>query len=386
MEDDTSRRKRLDLETIKKVIRKPDFNHEGMYVEEVIVDTDLYNKVENLTRKIYSKRQFKSDIRWEGLYVPVNSRGKEICIPLFIMKLKNNYFLHVDKVGSIIISTKEFATRENLPNLGSAVIIDSNETKEYRVTKNLVLSLDGFLPELNKPKAIEKRVPYEYRGGKIKRKYVVSHRDLMGELTKKQIFRSYRRHLRKVRSVDRISLNEYLHTAAIAYRALYPEFRDKNSLEMYDSRADFRHGGMLDIKDANSKDEYTNWLVSSTWSGSHPFEIIAGYRTIGICLDPPRKNKYLPQEESGYYTLSAGGASYHKTLVDILSAFIKRKAPVRAAGLKEILNYLTGKTFLRIDEFWSDETVPYSTLKQRRLLSKVVWDRLSFAKLRHRKR
>jgi hypothetical protein len=120
------------------------------------------------------------------------------------------------------------------------------------------------------PEIIERLVPYDLRSGRIKGKYVL--KKVMSQAQRKRVLELYRRHEAKnLRAKDGCSLNEYLETAAICYRAAYGrKVKDKTPLEMYHSFADGRHGGMLDIKDRNSRKEFARWYESGAWAGSHP--------------------------------------------------------------------------------------------------------------------
>lgn len=87
-------------------------------------------------------------------------------------------------------------------------------------------------------------------------------------------------------------MNDYLETAAICYRAAFPEDIEKLSQRMnvetlsaerlHKCWADQRHGGMLFLEDPNSTQEYMDWYRSRTWEGAHPFEIVYSGNVHGI--------------------------------------------------------------------------------------------------------
>ena len=112
--------------------------------------------------------------------------------------------------------------------------------------------------------------------------------EIMSQKEKKRILFQYNRHVTKQRGLEKgCSLNEYLNTAAICYRAAYPsKTKEKTLLDMYNRFADGRHGGMLDIKNKNSKKGFMQWYNGCRWIGAHPFEIVFSWHEHGIHLYP----------------------------------------------------------------------------------------------------
>ncbi len=101
---------------------------------------------------------------------------------------------------------------------------------------------------------VRKMVPCDFRIGKIKGKYIVEN--VMFKKEKSKLKKLYESHLQKNLKIAEISLNEYINAAAICYRAAYKEAEKLMPLEMYKGWVDGRHRGMLDIENADNKEEF----------------------------------------------------------------------------------------------------------------------------------
>jgi len=150
-----------------------------------------------------------------------------------------------------------------------------------------------FIPLLKEygNQLIERTLPFDWRTGIIKRKYTCSEHELMPTQEADRIKAAYQTHLEKKLSVSEISLNDYLNTAAICYRAAFEKDiqrlgKELTPRDLIKRWADNRHGGMWFIEDPDSKKEYMDWFLSDKWDGAHPFEIVYSSHT-------PRKKKTL---------------------------------------------------------------------------------------------
>ena len=205
-----------------------------------------------------------------------------------------------------------------------------------------------FIPVLKEygVKLIERTFPYDLRTGKIKGKYTTDN--LMPEKERKEIETAYKKHMEKKLTAGEISLNDYLETTAICYRATNKkEARQLTPLEMYKKWADSRHGGMLDIKDPDSKQEYTEWLHSGKWAGQHPFEIVYSFFSLGVHLHPPGKHRPT-------FFLSNSNEFLVEVFVRMAEALMKHNIPFEASRLDEALDYLTGESYLRVNQLGLD--------------------------------
>jgi len=222
--------------------------------------------------------------------------------------------------------------------------VTKGNSKYRSVYDKVISSAAEFLPSLVDIKSLEEMVPYEFRTGKIKGKYIFGKERLIKEEAEK-ILNEYEDHIRDIDKLPMagasISLNDYLRVVHIAYMAVFRESKRNVTIKAYEYLADFRHGGMLDIKDPNSAEQFNEWL-SNNPLGSHPFEIVAGFRLSGISLVPP-----IPESEhsSGekYFVISVGGSAYYEIYLAMLKALMHEKVPVIAPQLKEVLVILQEK-------------------------------------------
>jgi hypothetical protein len=315
-----------------------------------IKNDEVYSLAEELTEKaepnlVYSK----DDRRWINFYLPVKEEEKLICIPFAVINYREKFFIH----------SKEFKFN----------VTQGNQLHE-EIYKDIFKETIRFLPLIKENSSIlEKLVPYRYREGKIKGKYVMKNR--LPKKVANRLLREYDEHIRKKLVVEKISLNEYLKVAGICYRAIFPEESGLSDLELYKKHADFRHGGMLDIKDGNSEEEFKKWYLSNGWIGSHPFEIVFSPRNYGIVLWPPVKNSY--------YIISLGDENLGRVFIKAVEALIIHEVPFKASGLRKILNYLRGESYLRVN---GDYPEVYCDSEEDKIFKYVKWKPLELPKLK----
>lgn len=218
-------------------------------------------------------------------------------------------------------------------------------------------------------KIAEKTVPYDIRTGKIKGKFVMAR--MLPQDEKIRLIESYNQHLQKNLKVKSCSLNEYLDTACICYKAAFSERTDAlTPLKMYKKWADTRDGKMLSIKDWNSRKAFSGWYKSKKWSGAHPFEIVYNWMELGIHLYPPSRDSV-----QGYF-LSTNYA-YASSFVKMAKTLMKSNIPFTAHNFEEILNYLAGETYFTVNEY-SDNFFFYipSREHKRKYFRHIEWDEL----------
>ena len=136
--------------------------------------------------------------------------------------------------------------------------------------------------------------------------------------------------------VSRISLNDYLEVAAVAYRAIRKELEERPSAfarpdiehmsprEMYDRFAEKRRGVFLTLA-PDDKAAFRKWHRSGAWKGLHPFEIITSSGG-GICL--------YPSGDKPCYKLMCNDEWLSRWYVKIVEAFRAHGIPVEASDLE----------------------------------------------------
>ena len=323
------------------------------HINETITinDARLYDKADSLVKRFKPNHRFGSDKRWLSFYLPIGS-GK--CMPIPIIYYDEKYYIGIPSIGSFILTKSD---RNNYNSKTKGILLGKVNT--------LLDSISNF-KYLTDEKELDKRVPYEFRTGKILRKDLVDRRSLMPADEANSIINRYR--ASKAKPIhEGITVNDYINTAFICYKVLFPEDSGKDPTEVYKSHADFRNAGLLDI-DKSVKEAFNNWL-NTDLSGSHPFEIVAGWSHQGILLYPPTDNK-------PYYILDAGAYIYFKDMVRVMNSLIDNNVPVKVPSLAKALKYLTGDEYVKVNEL-SDNYIRYDMIKgNKRAVSRIIWDRL----------
>ncbi len=104
-----------------------------------------------------------------------------------------------------------------------------------------------FVPLIKKTqnKIIEKTLPYDFRIGKIKGKYVLQK--TINRTESRELLKHYEKHILQQAELGEISLEDYLNTVALCYTAAYGKETDGLTPEkMYWKWADkktWRHAG-----------------------------------------------------------------------------------------------------------------------------------------------
>lgn len=322
--------------------------------EKQVESTQVYELAETLTGLAYPTYEDEYDKRWEYFYLPVKRRGRTIAVPVWIMDYNREFFISVQPFGRFHVKK------------------GNNETEEFY--HDILAEILRFAPAVKKDaKILQKLIPYDIRTGKIRGKYILSR--LLSQRAKKRILESYEKHMAKNLQVPEISLNSYLNTAAICYKAAYGKKAEALSpLGMYRKWADGRDGGMLSIKDRDSKKEFTEWLRSGRHAGSHPFEIVFSWHRHGIHLYPPR-------EELPRYALRVTNYAYARDFLKMIDSLIRAEVPFEAGKLSEVLDFLAGETYFVVNEY-DEHRFLYTPSKEykKEYFAHIEWNEIKVAR------
>lgn len=201
-----------------------------------IEDNGIYNLVTKITAKARPSYKDRYDTKWEDFYLPVRRGRGEVLIPFSIFQYKKEFFIF-------------------FPNM-KTIHVRKGRQKEDRIFREIfeeALSLmrNGGVTS----KILEKKVPFDFRTGKIKGGYI--RNKLIPKKEAEDLLDIYKLHISKGLKISEISLNDYLKTAGICYRAGYKKQTEGLSpLEMYKKWADGRDDGMLSIKDWDSREDF----------------------------------------------------------------------------------------------------------------------------------
>lgn len=322
--------------------------------EKRVQDTAVHSLAAELASLVVPAREDRFERRWEGLYVPAKKLTKMYLFPYSMTEYDGDFFAAFDLLGSLQISKGKVGGREGYRDVFSETM--------------------RFLPVIRKTqgKIIGKAVPYEFRRGRIRGEFVLDK--LLPKSESGRIKADYERHLRRGLRLDGCSLNEYLETAALCYRSVFKTGR-LSALEMYGRWADKRHGGMLDIADRSSREEFSRWYRSGSWSGCHPFEIVFSLFEQGIMLEPP--------SDRPFYILEVDHLDYAPVFVKMSEALAKKGIPFVAERLSEVVDYLAGDTLFSVNDYSEPSIRYYGTPEERRKYSRhIEWEAVRVPKLR----
>jgi len=334
--------------------------------QNVIVDDGLHEVVEELTRTAHPTARM-GDKRWFYFYVPVKRDRKIIALPLSIVLYRGRFFVLFEHTGQL-----EVRRGDDRGEIYGKEIVEAREKKMFR---GLLKDALSFVPRIKyNPEILQELVPYDLREGRVKRKYI--DEGLMSLSEAEGIKRRYAAHRRRTRPTAGCSLNEYLNTALVCYRAARLKgVGGMGPKEAYLRFADGRHGGMLEIKNPDSREEFEAWHRGGRWAGSHPFEIVFSWMEHGILL-------YPPSEERSHYILRVVNLLYAGVYVKMAEGLMTNNVPFLAPDLKKALDYLTGEIYLPVNSHEHGILPVLLSSKRERGFKHVEWEPLKVVKFR----
>lgn len=346
---------RIRLLDFKPKVHSDDIEYYLHEFNERQVENDKVNTLlENLTNLAHPTYEDQYDKRWEYFYIPIKRNRKIIAVPVWIMEYNKEFFITIQSFG-----------RLNIKN-------GDKETEKFY--QDIFTEILRFIPILKKDERIlEKIIPYDIRTGKIKGRYILE--ELLPQGSKEKILESYEKHIQENIQIKEISLNDYLNVTTICYNAAYQkETENLSNLEMYKKWADGRDGGMLSIKDWDSKEEFLQWLQSGKYAGSHPFEIVFSWHEHGIHL-------YPPNDSSPYYNLRVTNYVYARDFLKMLIRLIEMHIPFKADNLKNVLEFLAGDTYFSVNKRADHDFIyiPSKEYKQK-YFPYIKWDEIKVVK------
>ncbi len=334
--------------------------------EEIQVNNDaFYAKMEKLTGRAYPSSlptEEIRDTRWEYFYLPMKRENRLICTPIFVMLYRSLYYVWFHGINQAFGSLAVGKGSDEVPGDYDLFIDESIR----------------FIPLMKETgnKIVEQTYPYDYRQGKIRTKYFLKKETLMTAKERNEIEIVYKNFLKKKLVPGKVTLNDYLNTAATCYRGAFKEEADKMTPgRMYKRWADNRHFGMLDI-DPESKNEFSHWLKTNGRRGSHPFEIVYSPVKTGIHL-------YPPDEENSFYNLTVTATHQTGVFIRMIVALVKHNVPFKTFHLENALNDLTGEKLVDVNSMDRESFSYYSSPEYReKYFPYIQWDEIKIIKCR----
>lgn len=324
-----------------------------------IESTRVYNLLKKLVNGVEPTFQDKFDTKWNDFYIPFKRSGRVIAMPLALAMYEKKFYAFLFRAPYVEVTKGK---------------TNDERTSLYSLMFEEALKLEKIIKKQG-IEILETLVPYDYRTGTILGKYVFEK--IMDVKEKTRLLEEFKQHENKNLVVEEICLNDYLETASTCYKASYLEkTRKLTPLEMYKKWADGRHGGMLDIKNASSKEEFTHWQEHGAWMGSHPFEIVFSWHRHGIHLYPPRK-------ETKKYALRVTNYAYARDYVKMADALMKKEIAFQPMDFQEVLDYLSGETLFKVNEYdeHSFDYIP-SREYRKKYFKHIKWDELTHPKFK----
>lgn len=319
------------------------------FESQTIQDSRLYKALNKLTKKAFPTEKSHCEKRWSDFYIPFKRRDYFILVPITIILYDKRFFL------SFQHSQVEVCKGNNKNDFFLGLI---NQTLEFsRIIKK-------------NPDIVIESVPYDIRTGRVLGKYVLEN--LLPAEKKAKILKLYNDHLKREEKLHCISLNDYLNTAALCYKASFGNKTNSLSAEqMYKKWSDGRDCGMLEIKNKKSSKDFNYWLNNKSHCGGHPFEIVYSWHGHGIHLFPPYQNK-------PYFTLTVTNYNYAMSFLEMIKTLIRNRTPFKAHELEIVLSYLSGESYFTVNVY--DKHCIFYCAENRKLFKYIEWDKPNLLK------
>ncbi|OHB77794.1 MAG: hypothetical protein A2Z34_12135 [Planctomycetes bacterium RBG_16_59_8] len=216
---------------------------------------------------------------------------------------------------------------------------------------------------------VERHLPLSCRSGKIMRR-LTWPKNIKSAIPARLI-RALENVLRETKDrplLRKMTLAQYLDTAAVAYDAAFKELRSFSPCEKYRKKADGRDGGMLNLPLHDGK-AFSRWFRLQKWAGCHPWEIVFGHPH-GIMISP----RYHEESDRWSYRMWVDALGWYAPAARMAIALGRCWIPFELQDEKNVLDALKG-----IDEVDVGPALymtHYDDLKEQRpdALSDIRWD------------
>lgn len=308
-----------------------------------IHDDGLYKAVKTLTEKAHPTEESDYEKRWHDFHVPLKRNRYFILVPLPIILYDKRFFLCFQR------SQVEVCKGKDRNDFFSGLI--EQTVKFSRILRKA-------------PSIIMQAIPYDIRTGRVLGRYVLEN--LLPAEGKKKILKLYGNHVQMGTTSRGVSLNDYLNTAALCYKASFGgKTKGLTAEQMYRKWADNRDCGMLEIRNKKSHADFSSWLNHKSHCGGHPFEIVFSWHSHGIHLYPPRA-------ETPHYKLRVTNYMYALSFLEMVKALIRNRIPFEAHELDSVLDYLSGESYFTVNTY-DKHSISYDP-SDRKLVKHIEWD------------
>jgi len=152
-----------------------------------------------------------------------------------------------------------------------------------------------------------------------------------------------------------------------AYDSAFPEMKDLTAREKHSSKADSRHGGLLDLP-ARDERAFREWFESRVWSGTHPWEIVFGHPH-GILFSP-----LLNDDGTWRFHLSVDSPGLFLHAVQMAIALGEKGVPFQLHGKNDVVATLRGVDLVEVGPYY--DQLSLARLRETRpdAIDHVRWD------------
>lgn len=216
---------------------------------------------------------------------------------------------------------------------------------------------------------VKQRLPLTCRRGKIRRELTWARgAERPMSFRRLQVLEKTLDEAKRCPRLRRMTLGQYLNTAAVAYDAGFRELRPFSALQKYQRKADGRHGGLLDLPRHDAQ-AFERWFRSQAWSGCHPWEIVFGHPH-GIMLSP----RYHEERRAWSYWMWVDSLGWYVTAARMALTLGEHGIPFELQNQHEFLDTLYGRD--DVDVGPDLYMVNYGELKRQRpeSLADIRWD------------
>jgi hypothetical protein len=214
-------------------------------------------------------------------------------------------------------------------------------------------------------RSVAGRIPLEARTGRIRRRltWPPKTRPFLTRVLQSRLEWACRAG-GSVARFPSMSAVKYLKAAAIAYDAVFPKLHAMGPLEKYKSKADNRHGGLLDLPRHDIR-AFHRWYKSRAWAGAHPWEIVFAHPD-GILLAP------LDNGRAGWsFHLSVDNEWLFAPVVLMALALGEAGIPFEFHDISRVKDVLAGTDEVEVGPF--REQIPLDEIS-RKAVRRIRWD------------
>lgn len=309
----------------------------------------------------------EGDKQWKGLFFA--SKPSEWHSIQFLL-YEREFFATMEMGWSSV--TLEWTVGTSRVRFEGSTPFSSYENNDAVLWARVLLQAERQLRRaLKNPEAfhrwLERRLPLRSRVGRLRRwlSWPTSSKPPLTSSQMRRLESAWKQGI-AARGLRSLSLRQYLDITAIAYDAAFPKLRRLSARQKFESKADRRHGGMLDLPASGAR-AFLRWYHSRAWLGAHPFEIVFAHPD-GVLLSPfLRKGRWR-------FSLSAEHLGQYVMLARMATALGENRIPFELSRPEELLAALRGEDWVEIGPYFDQLSLAELRTRRRGAVGLVEWE------------